>query len=73
MKADLKQIEKVLMSYPNMNVENINENEVHVVWKVAYTTPERLEEIRKNIGAKRTCITWTPSMISEGVVLFFEL
>lgn len=73
MKADLNKIEKVLMSYPNMNVKNINENEVHVVWKVAYTTPERLDEIRKKIGAKRACISWTPAMISEGIVLFFEL
>lgn len=73
MNTELQQIVKVLKSYPNMNVKNINENEVHVVWKVAYTTPERLEEIRKKIGAKSVCITWTPAMISEGVVLFFEL
>lgn len=73
MKTELQQIEKVLKNYPNMNVKNINENEVHVVWKVAYTTPERLENIRKKIGAKRACITWTPAMITEGIVLVFEL
>lgn len=73
MKTKLQQIEKVLKNYPNMNVKNMNENEVHVIWEVAYTTPERLEEIRKKIGARRVCITWTPSMISKGIVLFFEL
>lgn len=73
MKKELRQIEKVLISYPNIKITNINEKEVHVVWNVAYTTSGRLEEIRKKIGAKRVCVTWTPSMISKGIVLFFEL
>lgn len=69
----LKVAEQILKGYPHMDITNINENEIHVVWGVAYTTPQKLEEIRERIGAKRTCITWTPSMISKGVAIFFEL
>ena len=73
MEKDLKHIENVLMSYPNMNITNMNQKEIHIVWGVAYATPERLEELRKKIDAKRVCVSWTPAMISKGIVIFFEL
>lgn len=73
MKTDLNKIEKVLMGYPNMSITNINQNEVHIVWRLAYVTPERLNEVKDKIGAKRVCVTWTPSTISNGIVIFFEL
>lgn len=73
MKDKLIHIEKILLSYPHMSITNMNEKEIHVVWGVAYSTPERLNELKEKIGAKRVLVSWTPAMISKGIVLTFEL
>lgn len=69
----LDEIKKVLLSYPYMQVEDINESEVHTVWGVAYTTADRINEIKDKIGARSFYVTWTPFKISEGIVIVFEL
>lgn len=68
----LEEIKKILSSYPKMDIIEINKKFVQTLYSVAYTTPERLEEIKTKIGAKRVCITWTPAIISQGIILVFE-
>lgn len=62
----------MLACLSGMQVTDVVENQLHVVYHGTSITPESLNDICKQIGAKNVLITWIPNMTAEGIALIFE-
>lgn len=61
-----------LSSLSYMQVTDAVDNQLHVTYTNSFATPESLNDICKQIGAKHVLITWIPKMTAEGIALIFE-
>lgn len=61
-----------LSSLSYMQVTDAVDNQLHVTYTNSFATPESLNDICKQIGAKHVLITWIPNMTAEGIALIFE-
>lgn len=69
---ELEIIRQKLESLPKTEVKYLNENQCCIVRDVAYMAPETMLEIQEMVGAKRVYTTYTPAMITKGIILVFE-
>lgn len=71
-KKELAEIRKKLESLPRTEVKYLNENQCGIVRDVVLMTPQKMLEIQEMVGAKRVYTTYTPAMITKGIILVFE-
>lgn len=69
---ELEEVRKKLESLPRTTIKYLNENQGSIVRDVAYMTPETMLDIQNIIGARRVYTTYTPAMITKGIILVFE-
>lgn len=69
---ELEAIRHKLESMPRTTISYLNENQGSIVCDVAYMTPQTILDIQDIIGARRIYTTYTPAMITKGIILVFE-